>query len=97
MGGWQWSLNDGVYIGNNVNVNGPDNSINDGNWHNFVLTVDRTAKVANSYLDGVLAASTSIASLGSIDNNNYWPIVIGQDPTYTTSARTPMLPSGDLG
>jgi hypothetical protein len=82
LGGWQWDLNDGVITaGNNINVNGPNNSINDGNWHNFVLTVDRTAKVANSYLDGVLAASTSIASLGSIENNNYWPIVIGQDPT----------------
>ncbi len=78
LGGWQWNLNDGS---NNTDVNGPDNSINDANWHNFVLTVDRTAAVANSYLDGVLTASKSIASLGSIDNNNYWPIVIGQDPT----------------
>jgi hypothetical protein len=83
LGGWQWDLNDGVNIaGNNANANGPDNSINDGNWHNFVLTVDRTAKVANAYLDGVLGASTSIASIGSIDNNNYWPIVIGQDPSF---------------
>jgi hypothetical protein len=83
LGGWQWDLNDGVSIaGNNINVIGADGSINDGNWHNFVLTVDRTAKVADTYLDGVHAASTSIASLGSIDNNDYWPIVIGQDPTY---------------
>ena len=83
LGGWQWNLNDGVGVAaNNVNLNGPDNSINDGNWHSFVLTVDRTAKVANTYLDGVLAASTSIASVGSIDNNNYWPIVIGQDPSF---------------
>jgi hypothetical protein len=83
LGGWQWNLNDGVALaGNNVNVNGADGSINDGNWHNFVLTVDRTAKVADSYLDGVHTASASIAALGSIDNNNYWPIVIGQDPSY---------------
>jgi hypothetical protein len=83
LGGWQFNLNDGVInSGNNVNVNGPNNSINDGNWHNFVLTVDRTAKVANSYVDGVLGASISIPTLGNIDNNNYWPIVIGQDPTY---------------
>jgi len=82
LGGWQWNLNDGVKTpGNNVNVSGPDSSINDGNWHNFVVTVDRTAKVANSYLDGVHTASQSISSLGNIDNNNYWPIVIGQDPT----------------
>jgi hypothetical protein len=79
LGGWQWDLNDGAL---NVDVNGPDNSINDGNWHSFVLTVDRSAKVANSYLDGVCTASKDISSLGSIDNNNYWPIVIGQDPTF---------------
>ena len=77
-GAWQWDLNDEA---NNIDVNGPDNSINDGAWHNFVLTVDRAGAVAKSYLDGVLAASRSIASLGSIDHNNYWPIVIGQDPT----------------
>ena len=85
LGGWQFSLGNGTTT---IDVNGPDNSINDGNWHNFVLTVDRTAKVANGYLDGVLGASSSIASLGSLDNNNYWPIVIGQDPTlhYTSPA-----------
>lgn len=83
LGGWQWDLNDGVSTaGNNVNVSGPDGSINDGNWHNFVLTVNRAGQVADSYLDGVHTASKSIASLGSIDNNNYWPIVIGQDPSY---------------
>jgi hypothetical protein len=78
LGGWQFSLGDGTTT---IDINGPNNSINDGNWHNFVLTVDRTAKVANGYLDGVLGASANIGSLGSIDNNNYWPIVIGQDPT----------------
>jgi hypothetical protein len=82
LGGWQWSLNDGA---NNLNVNGPDGSINDGKWHNFVLSVDRTAKVANSYLDGIHTASKNISSLGNIDNNNYWPIVIGQDPTFLYS------------
>ena len=63
-------------------MNGTASSINDGNWHNFMLTVDRTAKVADTYLDGVHVANTSITLLGSVDNNNYWPIVIGQDPTF---------------
>ena len=92
LGGWQFSLGDNTPT--TVDVNGPNNSINDGNWHNFVLTVDRTAKLANGYLDGVLGATASIASLGSMDNNNYWPIVIGQDPTLSSSVplRTPMLP-----
>ena len=76
-GGWEWNLNDGT---NNINVGGT-NLINDGNWHNFVLTVDRTSKFADSYIDGVHTATRNIASLGNIDNNNYWPVVIGQDPT----------------
>ena len=77
-GGWQWCLNDGA---NNIDVNGEDDSINDGAWHNFVLTVDRTAKVANSYLEGMLLASKDIASLGNLDTG--LPITIGQDPTGT--------------
>jgi hypothetical protein len=82
-GGWQFGLNDGVTSsGNNIAVSGPDNSINDGNWHNFALAVDRASAVANGYLDGVLVASRNIASLGSINNNNYWPLTIGQDPTH---------------
>jgi len=79
-GAWEWNLNDGA--GNNVNVGGTTPLINDGNWHNFVLTVDRTAAVANTYLDGVLAASTSISSIGDIDIGNHAPVVIGQDPTF---------------
>ena len=79
-GGWEWSLKDDA--GNGLNPNGTVPLINDGNWHNFVLTVDRTAAVANTYLDGVLAASTSIASIGDIDIGNQAPIVIGQDPTF---------------
>ena len=78
-GGWEWSINDGA---SGFNPNGTAPLINDGNWHNFVVTVDRTAKVGNTYVDGVLAASTSIASLGDIDVGNPVPVVIGQDPTF---------------
>jgi len=78
-GGWQWNLNDGA--GNNIGVSGAENSINDGNWHHYLVTVDRTANLANAYIDGVLLSSRSIAGLGNINNNNYWPAVIGQDPT----------------
>lgn len=75
-GGWQWDLNDGV---NNFDMNGPNDSINDAQWHNFVLSVDRAGHVASSYLDGVLVAQTDITALGDIDNGG--PVVIGQDPT----------------
>jgi hypothetical protein len=77
-GGWQWCLNDGV---NNINVSGPEGSINDGAWHHFVLTVDRASKVADSYLDGMRTATRDISSLGSVDNGGL--VTIGQDPTGT--------------
>jgi hypothetical protein len=80
LGGWQWCLHDGA---NNFDVSGPDNSMNDGNWHHFILTVDRTTKVASSYFNGVLTATRDITSLGSVDNNILAPVIIGQDPTFT--------------
>jgi len=78
-GGWQWGLNDGA--GNNLTVSGAANSINDSNWHHFALVVNRTSGRANAYLDGAAVSTRDISTLGSIDNNNYWPISVGQDPT----------------
>lgn len=74
-GGWQWSINDQT---NNVDINGPNGTINDGNWHNLVVTFARTGN-ATTYLDGVQVDSSSIAGVQSIDTGG--PIVIGQDPT----------------
>jgi hypothetical protein len=80
LGGWQWGLEEIVgAVTNNVNVIGPDNSINDGVWHHFAVTFDRTAATALTYLDGEQVNSTSIASVGTFDNTN--SITIGQDPT----------------
>ncbi len=74
-GGWQWNLNDGV---NNIGVSGPNNSINDGQWHNFIVAVDRGGPVANAYLDGLLVSTRSLTGLGSIDVGG--AVTIGQDP-----------------
>lgn len=82
-GGWQWCLNDGVtasIVTNNIDVNGPAGSFNSGGWHHFMLTVDRAAKAATSYVDGVLTATRDITALGNLDNGN--PIIMGQDPTF---------------
>jgi Concanavalin A-like lectin/glucanases superfamily/Immunoglobulin I-set domain len=75
-GGWQWDLNDGV---NNIDINGPNDSINNAQWHHFLLSVDRSSHFASTYVDGVLVGQTDISSLGNIDNGG--PVVIGQDPT----------------
>lgn len=47
----------------------------DGNWHQYVGTIDQTAKVAILYVDGAPSATNSIASLGSIGNSA--PFLIG--------------------
>lgn len=77
-GGWQWNLNDSA---NNMGVSGPGGTINDGNWHNLIVTVDRGTAVTQTYLDGVLASTRSIAGLGSIDVGG--AVTIGQDPSHT--------------
>jgi hypothetical protein len=75
-GGIQWNLNDGV---NNVNMSGPANTINDGQWHHFAVVFDRTNQVGNTYLDGLLVASPGIGTVGSVDVGG--PVTIAQDPT----------------
>jgi hypothetical protein len=77
-GSYQWNLNDGT---NNLNVNGPANAVNDGRWHHFVLSVDRTGHTARTYLDGVLVAQNDTTGLGSLDVGG--AITVGQDPTGT--------------
>jgi hypothetical protein len=80
LGGWQWDIMQiAGGVTNNVDVNGPDGSINNGNWHHFAVTFDRSAAVALTYLDGTQVNSTSIASIGAFDSTN--SISIGQDPT----------------
>jgi hypothetical protein len=74
-GGWQYSLNDST---NNVDVNGADGSIADGNWHSLVFTFVRGGNGV-TYLDGAVVDTSSIATLGDIDSGN--SISIGQDPT----------------
>jgi hypothetical protein len=77
LGGWQWDLMD--FNSNDIDVTGPDGSINSGTWHHFATTFDRSAALALTYLDGVQVSSTLIAALGVFDNTN--TISIGQDPT----------------
>ena len=82
-GGWAWSLYD---VNNNgAGVQGPANTINDGNWHNVVETFTRTSNCL-TYLDGELVNSTPISGIGSPDTAG--PYNIGQDPTgaYQQSA-----------
>lgn len=82
-GGWAWSLDNSAKIGSGVQ--GPGNTINDGNWHNVVEVFSRDSN-AYTYLDGVLVDTTSIAGIGDIDSGLAFNI--GQDPTgsYPESA-----------
>ena len=76
-GGWSWSLGYGATF---AGLYGEAGSINDGKWHNLVHTFDRTGNGV-TYLDGVEVDSSSVASVGDIDNSN--PANIGQGPSGT--------------
>ncbi len=92
-GGWSWSLGNAT---SSVGVNGPANSINDGNWHHLVHTFDRAGAVATAvtYLDGVQVDSRSVAAAGDIDSGA--AVNIGQDPTGAY-AETGAADIDDLG
>jgi hypothetical protein len=97
-GGWAFSLFDAATGGNGMGVYGSANSINDGNWHHLVHTIDRVKGMV-TYLDGVAAqyvveGGSSITAAGNIDTGR--PVVIGQDPTghYQESGSADM---DDLG
>jgi hypothetical protein len=84
-GGWALSLFDGATGSSGIGVYGDAGSINDGNWHHLVHTIDRANGMV-TYLDGVAArysvvVGSSLAAAGNIDTGR--PATIGQDPTGT--------------
>ncbi len=44
----------------------------DQQWHQFVLTVNRTYNHANIFIDGKLSATFAADEMGSISSNNMW-------------------------
>jgi hypothetical protein len=82
-GGWAFSMFDAGTGVDGIGVYGDDNSINDGNWHHLVHTIDRVNGMV-TYVDGVAAHFTvrdgsSIAAAGNADTGR--PATIGQDPS----------------
>ncbi len=72
-GGWAWGLN------SSTAVFGPDDSINDGNWHHLAYVFEREG-YAQTFLDGALVSNRPIGGrIGDIDTGN--TVNIGQDPT----------------
>jgi len=64
--------------GNSALSIGTASSINDGAWHHIVSTFQRAGN-ANTYVDGLLTATVSIAAIGDLDTGE--PTVVRQDPT----------------
>jgi hypothetical protein len=73
LGGWSYYLGSDT---TSVGLYGPDNTINDGNWHSLVHTFHRTGN-AVTYLDGVVVDTRSIVAVGNMDTGS--PFTIGQD------------------
>jgi hypothetical protein len=63
-------------------------TLNDGNWHHVVLTVDRTNNTnAIAYADGVAFNTNSLATLDGVSFATGYSVTVGSDPTtqYTVS------------
>ena len=54
-------------------------SLNDGKWHNLILSCDGAIGTADTYIDGAWVASRSVSGLDTLDTGQ--PICLGQDPT----------------
>ncbi len=82
-GGWAMSVYGG---GVGARYYGDIGSLNDGNWHHLVHTVNRSTGEVITYLDGSVANAvktqgTSVRDSGNITTGQ--PATIGHDPTGT--------------
>ncbi|SHI57459.1 Concanavalin A-like lectin/glucanases superfamily protein [Arenibacter nanhaiticus] len=76
--GWKLNAGDGT---NRIDVSG--NAINDGEWHFLMATFDRDGN-ATIYEDGVVAGSTDMSAIGSMESGNL--IHLSQDGTGSYGA-----------
>lgn len=99
-GQFEWVADDGTVTVAADPVGGP--MINNGVWHQLAVVFDRTNAVANSFVDGLLVDTRSIATLGSVDSGLQLQPIIGQDdsgtyPTVFGSSMTATFDLDDLG
>ncbi|MEO6034369.1 MAG: hypothetical protein ABIQ35_03855, partial [Verrucomicrobiota bacterium] len=81
-GGWSWSLAN--VAGDSSGLYGPDDSINDGAWHNLVHTFNRIGD-GKTYLDGTLVSTSPIAGIGNVDSGLNYNIGQGSTGLYQES------------
>lgn len=79
FGQWQWNIADGV---NQHQYYGETGQIDDGKWHNIVVSHSRIVfdATARLYFDGSIVAEVDISDVGDITSG--LPTVIGTDGTY---------------
>lgn len=75
--GGNWKLN---YAGSGSRVDLNGGTINDGNWHFLMATIDRSGDLT-IYQDGVAQGSVDISPLEGVSINSGFPIRMGQDGT----------------
>jgi len=80
-GKMEWTMNSVSPDTGGLNVDPIPGSplTHDGVWHNVVASFDRNSKLGNTYVDGALVDSRSIASIGNLDTG--YGIFLGQDPS----------------
>lgn len=74
--------------GTAFNANSTVSNYNNGRWHHLVGVCDQSSGVVQLYIDGVLAASTSIPAGSGIFNSFTTPMTIGARATSATSGFT---------
>jgi hypothetical protein len=75
----EYTINTPSGTGFNVDPVPGSPKTDNGVWHNVVISFDMASLTANTYVDGVLVDSRSIAGIGSLDTGS--GIYLGSDPT----------------
>ncbi len=76
----QVAVNDGT---NSASFFPPATNHADGNWHQVVLVVDRTANLLRQYMDGTEVGTASMTAVGSPDNSGV--LSLGRRPGFNDS------------
>lgn len=58
-------------------------SYNDGNWHNVVMTVERTSETLELYIDGSSAGTADTSAVGTLGNSSAFRIADADRPSST--------------
>ena len=90
-GTWAWNIGSGDRRLTYERDNGRYMPVNDGRWHQLVMTFDHSSSLIRLYYDGVNWTTYHIGDEEGFDFSNEYPVTIGWAGTVETS--DPILPA----